>query len=221
MSVSPVPWINCLTKYGTKIGGIYKASSTMSITPGADIVSNGSNGIIGTIRWTNPDYAAIITAFGFQVISTTGFASAGPMGITVYKCTGYTAVDTGGTPIISSFGTPLITGMPSSRVANVVSCGPSVASPGTAALTAGTRTLSNPMYTTTAIIQNSASTSQPGTIWQLTWNEDEPMVLLANEGFEYQIPMGLTLSQNKNLTVNMISTWMEVPREIIYERYGI
>lgn len=133
----------------------------------------------------------------------------------------YPAVDTGGTSITSSFGTPLITGMPSSRVANVVSCGPSAASPGTTALTAGTRTLSNQMYTTTAIVQNTASTSQPGSIWQLTWNEDEPMVLLANEGFEYQIPMGLTLSQNKNLTVNMISTWMEVPREIIYERYGI
>lgn len=34
MSVSPVPWINSLTKYGTKIGGIYKASNTMSITCG-------------------------------------------------------------------------------------------------------------------------------------------------------------------------------------------
>lgn len=213
---SPFPCFPNYTRWGTKSGGFYKATGSISITPSSSITSDRTNGIIGSIRWTNTDYAVVVQSFGFQFLTTTGFASADRIGMTAYKVTNYTAVDTGGTNVTSSFSAPTLSGMPVSKVDSVVIC-----SGATAAMTAGTRTLGNAIYSSQSMVGTGSGTLQPGTIYQFKWNDDEPTILLANEGIEYQIPYGLTLPANKNLIVNVITSWAEVPREIIFDRYGI
>lgn len=214
---SPLASYPSLLRYGSKIGGAYKSTGAISITPTNAITSDGStNSILGSIRWTNTDYAVIVQSFGFQILTTTGFGTAAPTGLVAYKVTNYTANDTGGTDATASFGCPTVTGMPATRVQSVRVCYGA-----TAAMTAGTRTLGNPVYATGAWCTTSPGSLQSGTIYQFKWDEDEPIILLANEGFEYQLPYGYTLPASKNLAVNLITSWVEVPREIIFERYGI
>jgi hypothetical protein len=214
---SPLPCYPNLFRYGSKIGGAYKSAGSISITPTSSITSNGStNGIIGSIRWTDTNYALVLQSFAIQLLSLTGYTTAAPAGISAFKVTGYTAADTGGTDVLSSFMTSSITGMPTSRISSVSVC---VAA--TAAMTAGTRTIGNPVYAVGSWATTSPGIIQAGYQYQLSWDNDEPLVLLANEGIEYQIPYGYTVPAAKNFTANIFSSWIEVPRELIYERYGL
>jgi len=214
---SPLPCYPNLFRYGQKLGGAYKSTGSISITPTSSITSNGStNGILGSIRWTNTDYAIVLQSFAIQLLSATGYTTAAPAGLAVFKVTGYTAADTGGTDVLSAFTTPSLTGMPASRVASA-----SVCVGATAAMTAGTRTIANPMYAVGAWAGTTPGIIQAGSQYQLSWDNDEPIILLANEGIEYQIPYGYTIPAAKNFMANIFSSWVEVPREIIYERYGI
>lgn len=217
MAISPVPVAPNIINYQTKRGGYYKSLGSISITPTADLTSTGANAILASMRWTNTDYALVLTAFGIQISSSTGFASANQIGATIYKCTGYTTMDTGGTDVLSTFTTPTLTGMPTSLLTNARMVTGGSATP----MTAGTRTLTNPIYAANAFVSTSAGIFQNATIYPFAFNEDEPIIILANEGIEYQITTGLTLPANKNLTIGLISTWAEVPREIITDRYGI
>lgn len=213
---SPLPSYPNLFRYAQKIGGAYKSVGGISITPTSGITSNGSsNGILAAMQWADTNYALVLQSFAIQLLSTTGYTTAAPAGIAAFKVTGYTVADSGGTSILSSFMTPAVTGMPPSRLTAVSACVGA-----TAAMTAGTRTIGNPMYAVGSWAGTSAGLIQAGSQYQLSWDNDEPIILLANEGIEYQVPYGYTLPAAKNFSANIFTSWIEIPRELIFERYG-
>jgi hypothetical protein len=94
-----------------------------------------------------------------------------------------------------------------------------VISPGTTALAAGTRIVGNPLFGATGWASTSPGVISAATLYPFTTGQDEPIILLNNEGIEYQIPFGLSLLANCNMTASFIATWKRVPIEVIQKYY--
>lgn len=199
--------------YKGKQGGVYKSTGSISLTPsGAGGASAGS--ILGSFRWLDPDYSLVLQSFGIQMLTLTGLASPGMLGLVVYKAHQFTVDDTGGTDVTSYFTEKLIGAMPnlsqfSSRICSL-----------TAPLAAGTRTLGNMVYGSAGIAPASPAVIQVGTIYPFVPGQNDPVILEYNDGLEYQLPAGITLPQGKNITVNLIGSWAKVPNEVIAAYYG-
>lgn len=194
-----------------KQGAVYKAAFTMSITPSSTL---SADSILGSVRWTNSDYGLVLTSFGFQIATSTGLSAVGLIGIKAVKLTSYTAEDSGGTDISSSASVKVMTGM-----SDISGLSLQVVSSATAGMTAGTRTVGNILYQTTAYASTQAGISQTGTIYDLSTGDNDPIVLLENEGIEYRNSLDFTAA--KNLQVNVIASFKTVPVEILKDHYGL
>jgi hypothetical protein len=101
-------------KYPGKLGGHYKVAGALSLTPAVTInpvAVPGTGAIFGSIRWTDPDYYLVITAFGFQILCG-GLAAKGQMGMVTHKVTGFTVDNTGGTDATALIAEPIHSSMP-------------------------------------------------------------------------------------------------------------
>jgi hypothetical protein len=162
--------------YGAS-GGAYVAVGAFPITGAYGGMASGT--IIGSIRWTDPNYHMVLRSFTMIPAVTTAFTVPQYIQIATYKLTNYTAEDTGGFDATPYFGTPKDSIYPALTGVSV-----RTASAGTTGLTPGTRTRSNFTLISAPLWTGYTNGATNVMTVNLQGPDGGPFILRANEGFE-------------------------------------
>jgi len=212
----PLSYYNPTTGVKKK-GGAYEAIGQLGLYYGL-----AAGDLIASLRWSNTDYAMLITGFGVRLSCPVAFTTPQFVGVMSYKALGLTTDATGGTDIKSIFGTPRRTIMGAPKIAGVQAATASPAAPGHTPLTHGTRTgLSNVIFGQSAYTGAAANINDPGVYLDLPIANAKPIFVEANEGFEIQNAVALPVAYTAGcLSIQLILDWLEIPTEIVDQYFS-